>query len=682
MRKNCVVFCVAMLVLSLGVFGSEDSRGLGGAFSSPSEMFEYRALASYSEAPSLAALVAEGKLPPVEERLPEEPFVWKTAVMVDGIGVYGDVMRHSRGSEPECWANMMGCYSGWEGGQGYKNEGLVNIALMWMLENPEPVPNLATHWEWSEDGYTLTMYLMKGVKWSDGVEFTADDVLFTYYDNVLDPNVPSLQNAEMWTFGGKVTELEKVDDYTIRWHFGAPYPVRVFSLLDGKNYGPIPAHVYKPYHPKYNPDMTYDDYLNSARAEVLPAVVLGPFVPVHYEPAKVTVYVRNPFYYKVDEQGNQLPYFDAVVWIQDPDWTMRNYRMLTGEIDQAPLQDMRLTRLIYAASQDPKAPFVFQWGPFTQAFALFPNLSLYRGVRDDRDLALRQLFREEKFRQALSHAIDREAIAEGVFGAPDVRAYYGGYPSGSPYYREELVTKYPYDPARAKELLAELGFEDTDGDGFVNWPEDSLIPGENLVVELITASTAPDLIATAEAVQPYLQAVGIDVRLRILGEALFYDKEETQEFDLVLEPTYTAAPDVRPEAVGPISSTTPWWHKAGPDGQRDLLPFEERIGELLESTFTMLDPAKRAAAYEEILALSTKHVYTVPVIELAFSWLYAKRHRNYPSDMPVYLYDWYHQNLPIEIRWCPKELQLPTESYLQYIPTPEIYRQQDWYPGG
>ena len=358
---------------------------------------------------------------------------------------------------------------------------------------------------------------------------------------------------------------------------------------------------------------------------------------------------------------------------------MRNYRMLTGEIDQAPLQDVRLTRLIYAASQDAKAPFVFQWGPFTQAFSLFLNLSLHRGVRDDRDLAVRQLFRELEFRQALTHAIDGEAIAEGVFGSPDVKAYDGGYPSGSVYYQEDKVVKYPYDPAEAERLLAGLGFTDTDGDGFLNWPEDSLLSGENLVVELNTQSTNPDHIALCEAAQPYLQAAGIDLRLRILGEPLLYDKEDTQEFDIIVEPTYTAAPDVRPEAAGPISLATPWWHKAGPDGQRDLLPFEERIGELLESTFTMSDAAERAEAFEEILALATENVYTVPIVEVAYSMTFAKRHRNYPSDLPVYLYDWFHENLPIEMKWCPEELQLSTESYLQYIATPETYEAQAWY---
>jgi len=322
---------------------------------------------------------------------------------------------------------------------------------------------------------------------------------------------------------------------------------------------------------------------------------------------------------------------------------------------------------------------VFQWGPFTQPFALFPNLSLYRGVRDARDLALREMFRTIEFRQALAYAINGQAIAEGVFGTPDVQAYYGGYPTGSPLYREEDVTKYLYDATKAAGLLAGLGFSDTDKDGILNWPAGSAIAGQNLTIELLTAATNPDHIALAEAVHPFMKAVGIDMQLRTIGEALLQEKEDLQEFDMVLDPTYSTAPDVRPESIGPFTPATPWWHKASSDGKRDLSPFEQRIGDLLTSTFTMASAADRAVAFHEILALSTSNVYVIPLVEVAYSMTFTKRHRNYPSDLPIYLYDWFHENIPVELLWCPTELQLPTEQYLQYLPTPATYQGQPWY---
>ena len=88
----------------------------------------------------------------------------------------------------------------------------------------EPFPQLAKSWEWSADGKQLTMKLMEGVKWSDGVPFNADDVIFTWEDYISDPNVNSGRKADAWKFGDGPAKLEKVDDYTIRWTFGAAKP--------------------------------------------------------------------------------------------------------------------------------------------------------------------------------------------------------------------------------------------------------------------------------------------------------------------------------------------------------------------------------------------------------------------------------------------------------------------------
>ncbi len=669
---------IGVLVVPLMVAAGQDERALWNKFASTSEMVEYRSLSKYNEAPSLAKLVAEGKLPPVEERLPEEPFVWKTGVMVDGIGVYGDIQRRASGMAPEGWNTAVGQHSGWDGAMGFKNDGLVKLGPMWMLESPEPIPNLAKSWEWSEDGKTLTMHLIEGAKWSDGVEFTADDIVFTYYDNIVDPNIPSWRSAGSWTFGDKVTELEKVDNYTIAWHFGVAYPIQAFFLMESQLNGPLAAHVYKQYHPKYNSTMTYDSYMKATPPEALPAVTLGAFVPVAYVPGQIMVYVRNPFYFKVDEQGNQLPYFDAIVWKESDSWNTRIYDLLASGGDVTPIQDPSMVPLVFAASQNPGADFVFQWGPFTTPYQINPNYSLYVGVKSDRDKALRLLFREKAFRQALSRLIDREGICSGIFPAPNVQPFYGGYPSGSAYYQEDKVIKYPYDPAEAKRLLAGLGFADTDGDGILNWSESSLIPGEDLIIEIITEASEPEHVVIAEALVSDFRDAGIDLRVKNIQAGIFIHREESQDFDLVLGRSYAATPWVRPDEVGPVSEISPSWHTAGPGGQRDLLPFEERIEKLLTATVTMTSSEERKEALNEVLELYTENVYTVGILEMAYPMGFAKRHRNYPVDFPATLYNWYHNSLPIEIRWCPEELQLPPQ-YQDLIPTPESYKVQDWY---
>ena len=123
--------------------------------------------------------------------------VYKTANMPDGIGVYGDVMRHVIGGRPQGWNYTAGQIQGWGGIDIGMYECLTRTGPLFEVkaEELEPMPNLAKSWEWSEDGHELTMHLIEGAKWSDGVPFTADDVMFYWDDNVVDPNVTPLNSA-------------------------------------------------------------------------------------------------------------------------------------------------------------------------------------------------------------------------------------------------------------------------------------------------------------------------------------------------------------------------------------------------------------------------------------------------------------------------------------------------------
>ena len=212
-------------------------------------MVEYKSLPSYSQAPSLKKLEEKGEIPPIGQRLPAEPFVWKTNVMVDGPGVYGDVLRRVYGAGTEGWNFAVGQIQGWGGTETYR-ESLINISMMWVMKEPAPVPNLARSWEWADDGYTLVMKLVEGVRWSDGYEFTAEDVIFSY-DHILDDKIPSWQTKSTFSFGGQVTELKQIDKYTVSRHFGIAYPVVAIYQMN-ERFPVVPAHILKQHHPKYN----------------------------------------------------------------------------------------------------------------------------------------------------------------------------------------------------------------------------------------------------------------------------------------------------------------------------------------------------------------------------------------------------------------------------------------------
>jgi len=154
---------------------------------SPTDILEFKALPAYHEPDWVTKnFVDTGKLPPVKDRLPKEPMVYKKGNMPDGIGVYGDTLRHVIGGRPEGWNYSAGQTQGWGGIDIGMSECLTRTAPLFQVkpEDLSPLPNLAKSWEWSSDGHQLTMHLIEGAKWSDGAPFNADDVMFYWDDNV------------------------------------------------------------------------------------------------------------------------------------------------------------------------------------------------------------------------------------------------------------------------------------------------------------------------------------------------------------------------------------------------------------------------------------------------------------------------------------------------------------------
>lgn len=641
------------------------------------EVLEYKSLSSYNEAPELAELVKAGKLPPVEERLPKQPRVLKANIMYDGIGQYGGVWRDTFAVPVESWNWGAGQTQGWFGINQIVQESLVQSGPMWFLKEPNPVPNLATSWEWSEDGKTLTMHLIEGAKWSDGVPFTADDVLFTYEHYILDPKIPSWKSASAWTFNGELTKLEKVDDYTIRWHFPVAYPVHALFNMDYLDFSVVPKHVYEKFHPAFNPEMTYDDLLKATPPQDLPPVTLGPWVPVRYEPGQLLVMVRNPYYWQVDENGNQLPYINEVWFTEATSGETRTMNVINGTGDRTNLENPQTFSLIKQASLKPGAQFNIRFEPFGIGYHLMLNFSNKVGVETDRDRALRELFRNLKFRQALSHAIDREGMAQAVFPGPLVQPWYGGYPSGSPYYDESVVTRYEYNPEKTVALLKELGFEDTDNDGIVNWPDGTLLAGKNLNIELITGEDQSAAVEAAEALVPMFREVGIDLRVKVLKGPVVNAKINGANFEAYLSRMDTATPFVNMDTFGPVYDDSPSWHIAGPGGERELLPFEKRIREIMLESRTSTDLKRRKEIFTEVLKLYTENVYSIGLYEARRGLAIHNRLRNVQPDVPIFLYNWNLSNFPVQIIWVRPEDQFE-ELYQQYIPTAEDYQGRSW----
>ena len=277
-----------------------------------SDIYEYKALPSYSEPAWVTAFVEAGKLPPLAERLPAEPLVFKTANMPDGPGVYGDVMRHVIGGRPEGWNYWAGQSYGWGGIDHGLVECLTRSGPLFTINPTDllPFPNLAKSWEWSEEGMSLTVHLVEGAKWSDGDPFDTEDIAFFWDDIVMDPEVTPLMGSSPENYGAGTT-LEVIDAYTFKFNVTSPFPESLLYAMGHGNFCPGPSHVLKPLHPKYG-GASYEAFHDAIPSDKMNLPTLGAWVVVEHRPDDIVVTRRNPYYWKVDETGQQLPYLNEV----------------------------------------------------------------------------------------------------------------------------------------------------------------------------------------------------------------------------------------------------------------------------------------------------------------------------------------------------------------------------------
>jgi len=410
------------------------------------QLLVYKALPAYTQPKWLDELVARGTLPPVAKRLPAEPQVILTAAMSDGPGEYGGVWRDVSACPTEGWNWGAGQSQGAFGIDRTVQESLVCSGPIYLRKDKlEPLPNLARDWEWSPDGLKLTMRLLSGAKWSDGHPFSSADVMFTWKDLILDPKVRSYTSRTSWQIDGKDVHLRAVDEHTIEWTFPVPRPVQMLFKMDEMDFGIAPMHVLKPHHPRYNPSADYIGFEDCLPPQNLPPVVLGPWVPVHYKTDELLIMRRNPYYWKVDQKGRQLPYLDEVVFEKATDGVRRTLNTLAGSGDHTNVENPSTFIETVKRAAAPGAPFRISWGPELLGFSLTVNQSLDLGVKDTRDEQLRRLFRDVRFRRALSQAIDRKSLCQAIVRGDFLRPWPGGLLPGSPYFRREsvVVTLHP-----------------------------------------------------------------------------------------------------------------------------------------------------------------------------------------------------------------------------------------------
>jgi len=458
---------------------------------------------TYSEAPVLAELVAAGELPPVAERLPPEPLVIEP---VEAVGEYGGTWRMLDEN------NRLGFTSMTTGVEGL---------MKWNRDASGFRPNVLDTIEWNEDATELTVHFREGIRWSDGEPLTVDDYLFWWNDMVLNEDVP-LDPASGTVVNGEIMTLEKIDDFTMKYTFAAPNPL----FLEVHSRGPwnsaqalVPAHYMEQFHPAYNSDVAdttelMNRYNSETRLHYPDMPTLGPWRVTEYVPDQIVLLERNPYYWKVDTEGNQLPYIDNIQ-VEIASGAVSEQvvlKALAGELDMqvrdVSLQDVPL--ILENAEAGDYRVIMWDRGDFA-----WPWLMLFYDLADD---GLEDLMYNQQFRQALSHAINRDRINEVTALGLATPRQFSMNPeasefqseAGQAFYQEWANSFIEYNPELAAGLLDEAGVVDADGDGWRDRPD-----GTTLEIPITMFPDDPKVTQSLELIEQDWEAVGINVVINI-----------------------------------------------------------------------------------------------------------------------------------------------------------------------
>jgi len=614
------------------------------------QVIEYKALPKYSEPDYVTALVQQGKLPSVDKRLPAKPQVIKTSFMSDGAGQYGGVFANVFAAPCDGWNFVAGTSVGWFGIEAMYVQCLLASGPAYLRSDKnEPFPNLITDWTWSSDGLTLTMNLMEGVKWSDGDPFDADDIMFTWEDNINDQNVVSWSEPGTWAVNGKPSKLEKVNAYQIKWTFAEPFPLYLLWSMADTRFSISPSHILKPLHPKYNSKATYDSYKNALAPTNLPVPTLGPWVPAQYKVDELLVLKRNPYYWKVDSDGKQLPYIDEVHFQYSTDSNTRTFNTMAGSADLSNVGEAYDD--VAKNANAPNAPFRVDWQGDSHAYGIEFNLDSKFGVQTPQDEANRALFRDLRFRQALTMALDRDGIARSLAQGPFYRAWGGGLIPASPLFTRESVVFLPYDVATANALLDSMGLK-KGSSGYRQYPAGSPAAGKDIEIQLWAMQQLGNEVDIGQAAIPMFKEVGIKLNLRVLSQTVCDELDRNGQWDLrsVRYDSAQLVPNAFPMSLSPSDDRIMILHY-NIKTSNDAMPFENDLVRITNSFAKETDAAKQKQLMADWNKTWTENAYTIGVVTVSYGMLLNKYMKNVQPGLPVNVYSWGHQSMFMEQLW-------------------------------
>jgi peptide/nickel transport system substrate-binding protein len=576
---------------------------------------------SQKEAPMLAEKVAAGELPPLEERLPATPLVVEP---VEAPGKYGGTWKIGV-------TNPRATY--------FNTRSVSESLAMWDRTASSPVPDVAERWEVSEDGTTYTFYLRAGMKWSDGTPFTSADILFWWNDIIL--NTDYTPAPPDWVrIKGEIPTVTAPDETTVIFQFPHPYGLFLQNLaFRGVGMMDFPKHYISQFHPAYVEEAELTAKITELGYETWQTAILDLIFPTNPDlprlsawvnttknPETSAVYVRNPYYWKVDSEGRQLPYLDQmeVAIYQDREVLMLG--AMNGDINWE--------SQVLSPADFPVLSENEERGGYTVHRYARPVPMVVFFNQDSSDPVMGPLVKDRRFRIALSIGVNRDDINDSAFlGLGEITQALP--PAADPYSLPELRSVYTeFDAEEANRLLDEMGLEQRDSDGVRLTPDGQRV---SFTMPVLGGQGVSD--RAYEILAEYWRELGLEVAVNFQPSQNWVAFVRAGEHSVAGYLSATIQWVVDPLWFVPTTDTayfaplTGLWY--GTNGQQGIEPTGTllELQQIFDAMKAAIDPAEQVALGNQIVQIHADELYRVGYLQGFQPVVADSNFRNVPHDL-------------------------------------------------